>query len=81
MAVKIRYRKVNNSRYNIYLDIYKEGIRKTETLNGYVVSRDYSKQSRQSFANKQDEEFVIKAKARAAEINTKCRSSNCSDSD
>jgi len=70
MAVKVRYRKVNNNRYNVYLDIYKEGIRRTETLPGFVVSKDYSKQVRKSFSNKSDEEFVIKAEAKAAEMNT-----------
>jgi hypothetical protein len=32
MAVKVRYRKVSNDRYNIYLDIYiKDRPRKAET--------------------------------------------------
>jgi integrase len=72
MAVKVRYRKVSNERYNIYLDYYfKDQDRRIETLKGYVVTKDYGKQKRKRFANKQDQEYVLMAEARASEENKK----------
>ena len=67
MAVKVRYRKVSNNKYNIYLDCYyNKNSRSAETLEGYVVTKDYSTQKRKRFAYKQDQEYVLLAEAKAA---------------
>ena len=58
MSVKVRYRKIQESEYSIYLDKYIKGQdRETITLAGRVTN-DYGKKPRPRFANENDKRLV-----------------------
>jgi hypothetical protein len=67
MSVKVRFRKIREGEYSIYLDEDVKGKkRKTVTLEG-KVSKDYSKKTR--FANENDKRLVEEANEKAFKKN------------
>jgi integrase len=69
MSVKVRYRKIKEGEYSIYLDRHVKGEkRKTETLEG-KVSNNYCKKPRPTFANANDKRLVEEAEQKAHKKN------------